>query len=95
MDILYFRSNAYYINLVWEKLKEHKNDFDFNLLKKYTKKFNLSVMRQIGFFLDVLGIDTKDLLLEVRGKNSYSKMTKNSNKFNSKWRLYVDHRLVE
>ncbi len=95
LDILYFRSNAYYASLVWEKLATHKEDIDFNLLKQYAKKFNLDVIRQTGFFLDRLGIDTVDLEKIIHGKTSYSRMTAESKKFDSKWRLYFDRRLIE
>jgi len=95
LDILYFRSNDYYMSLVWEKLKNYKNDMDFSLLKKYTKKFNLTIIRQVGFFLDRLGIEAKDLLGLVHGKTSYGKMTNDSKEFNAKWRLYFDSRIIE
>lgn len=95
LDILYFRSNQYYASLVWEKLSEYKQGIDFNLLKQYAKKFNLDVIRQTGFFLDRLGIDTSDLIKSISLKTSYSKMTKDSKDFNSKWRLYFDRNIVD
>jgi predicted transcriptional regulator of viral defense system len=95
LDILYFRSNQYYASLVWEKLSTYRRTLDFKLLKQYAGKFNLDVIRQAGFFLDRLGVDTSDLLKIVSGKTSYSKMTKESKDFNAKWRLYFDHSIVE
>ena len=95
LDILYFRSNAYYASLVWEKLNDYKQTLDFNLLKQYARKFNLDVIRQIGLFLDRLGIDTKDLEKIIHGKNSYGKMTKESKDFNAKWRIYFDRRIIK
>ena len=95
LDILYFRSNAYYASLVWEKLNDYKKDLNFKLVKQYAKKFNLDVIRQVGFFLDCLAIDTENLHKIVVNKSSYSRMTKESKKFNSKWRLYFDHRIIE
>jgi predicted transcriptional regulator of viral defense system len=95
LDILYFRSNAYYVSLVWEKLKNYKRNIDFNILKQYAKKFNLSVIRQIGFFLNRLDIDAQDLREHVKGKTSYSKMTKESKDFDAEWRLYFDHSVIE
>ncbi|MBC8473319.1 MAG: hypothetical protein H8D54_00735 [Candidatus Omnitrophica bacterium] len=95
LDMLYFRSNAYNVSLIWEKLSEYKRDFDFDLMKQYAKKFNLSVIRQVGFFLDRLNIDTEDLHKEVTGKNSYGKMTKECRDFDAKWRLYFDHKLID
>lgn len=95
LDILYFRSNSYYSSLVWEKLNEYKRSIDFEFLKKYAKKFNLDVIRQIGFFLDRLGIDTEDLRERVRGKNSYSRMTREVKDFDAKWKFYFDHSIIK
>lgn len=95
LDILYFRSNRYYTSLVWEKLREYKRMIDFDLLKQYTLKFNMDVIRQTGFFLDRLEIKTDDLLRVVAGKKSYSRMTKESKEFNAKWRLYFDHSIID
>lgn len=95
LDMLYFRSNAYCASLVWEKLSQYKDDFDFDLLKQCAKKMNLDTVRQIGFFLDRLGIGAQDLKELIRGKTSYSKMTKDSKKFDAKWRLYFDDRIIE
>lgn len=95
LDILYFRSNRYYASLVWEKLKEHKRMIDFDIFKKYALNFNLDIMRQAGFFLDRLGIETDDLSRAVSGRTGYSKMTKESKKFDAKWRLYFDHTIIE
>jgi len=95
LDILYFRSNRYYAGLVYEKLKEYKDKIDFGVLKQYAGRFSLDVIRQIGFFLDLLEVDTNDLGVSVSGKTSYSRMTKESKDFNAKWRLYFDRRIVE
>lgn len=95
LDILYFRSNAYYANLVWEKLGDYKQKVDFNLLKKYATKFNLDVVRQTGFFLDLLGVDASDLEKIIKGRLSYSKMTKDSREFSAKWRLYYESGIVK
>lgn len=95
LDILYFRSNAYYAGLVWEKLRDYKNSMDFSLFKKYAGKFSFDVIRQAGFFLDRLDVETADLLRIVRGKKSYSRMTKDSKDFDAKWRLYFERSVVE
>jgi len=95
LDMLYFRSNRYYAGLVWEKLEEYRNTIDFDLLKRYAMKFSLDVIRQTGFFLDKLDIETGDLLNALRGKTSYSRMTNGSKKFNAKWRLYFDDSVIK
>lgn len=95
LDLLYFRSSRYYMSLVWEKLREYEQDIDFKKLKKYALKFNLTVIRKAAFFLDTLGIATDELQARVSGETSYSRMTKDSQQFNSKWRLYFDENIIE
>ncbi len=95
LDMLYFRSTSHYASLVWGKLNDYKQKIDFNLLKKYAAKFTLDVIRQIGFFLDRINIDTSDLEKLVKGKLGYSKMTKNAKEFSSKWRLYFEHSVIK
>jgi len=95
LDILSFRNNRYYAGLIWEKLKEYKKILNFDLLKKYAVKFDMGVIRQVGFFLDRLNIETEGLLKTVSGKTSYSRMTKESKAFNAKWRLYFDNSVIE
>ncbi|NQT67413.1 MAG: hypothetical protein HQ569_07555 [Actinobacteria bacterium] len=95
LDMLYFRKNSYNISLIWEKLTEHRSDFDFKKLIDYTKRFNDTIVRQVGFLLDRLGVETEDLYKIVNGKKSYSKMTNDSKQFSSKWRLYYDHKIIK
>ena len=95
LDIIYFRSTQYYSSLIWEKFSEYRRTLDFDLLKQYARKFNLGVIRQVGFFLDRLGVDTSDLIKIVSGKTSYSRMAKESKDFDAKWRLYFDRSIVE
>jgi len=95
LDMLYFRSNAYYASLVWEKLREYKRRIDFDLLKKYALRLSLDVARQTGFFLDRLGLDATDLEKKVKGRLGYSKMTKDSREFSAKWRLYFEDSIVK
>ncbi len=95
LDMLYFRKNSYNISLIWEKLNEYKRDFDFKKLIEYTKRFNNTIVRQVGLLLDKLGVESEDLYQIIKGKNSYSMMTHDSNQFNSKWRLYCDHKIIK
>ena len=94
LDILYFRSTRYHSNLVWEKLKDYKDRIDFKVLKQYAAKFNFNIIRQVGIFLDKMGIDTKDLHSVVDGEKSYGRMTKESKHFNAKWRIYCDDSII-
>lgn len=95
LDMIYFRKSVYNLDLIWEILNKYRNNFNFQKLKKHTLKLNNSVLRQIGFMLDNLSVDTDDLYESVKGKKSYTRMTENSNKFNSKWRLYFDNNIIK
>lgn len=94
LDMLHFRSSANTVNLVFEKLREHQDQIDFENLKQYAKKFGVSMVREAGFLLDQLGIQTQDLRRVAKLEEGYSKMTSNSDVFNAKWRLYYDHNLT-
>jgi len=95
LDILYFNSSSYYISLIWEKLREHKEDLNFAILHQYAIKYGNAMVRKIGFLLDQLNIRTDDLLKIIKGDSSYAKLTKESKIFNAKWRLYFDPKLIE
>ena len=95
LDMLYFRSSDYVITLVLEKLKEYKDQIDFKKLKNYATKYSLSMVRKIGFLLDQIGVDSQDLLsLSESNKKSHNKLTKTSDLYNAKWRLYYDTHLI-
>lgn len=95
LDILYFRSNTYYASLVWEKLKEGKDNINMRLLKNYAGKMTFDVIRQVGFFLDRLDVKTDDLIKLVKNKGGYSRMTEKSKNFDSKWRLYFEDSVIK
>lgn len=95
LDFLYFRNDTYTMDLVLEKLKTNKSEFDFEKLIAYALKYPITVRRRLGFLLDISGIDTKELVKKVNKSKGYSKLTKNSNKFNAKWRLYYENRFTK
>lgn len=95
LDILYFSSSEYHISLIWEKLKEYKEDFNFDILKRYAVRFGINMARKIGFFTDRLNIQNDDLLKAIKGKTSYAKLTRDSSVFDAKWRLYFDPEFVK
>lgn len=95
LDFLYLNNSFYSASLVYEKIKEHKNDIDFNRLIDYALKFGVSVQRKIGWLLDELEINSDQLLASLRKHGGYSRFTKESKKFNAKWRLYYDNRIIK
>jgi len=92
LDYLYFRNDTYSYELILEKLKENKDGFDFGKLKKYGLRYSLSVKRRLGFLLDLVGVESDELLFESKQRGGFSKLTKDSNKFNAKWRIYYEDR---
>lgn len=95
LDYLYFRNDTYSNDLVLEKLKDNKDDFDFEKLKDYGLLYSLSVKRRLGFLLNLVGEETDELLSGIKKRGGYSKLTKNSNKFNAKWRIYYEDRFTK
>lgn len=95
LDMLYFRSNTATASIVLEKIREYQHDIDLKKFKDYAKRYSLRVVREIGFLLDRLNIETDDLYQSVNVKeNNYSKMTTNADAFDAKWRLYYDSNLT-
>ena len=95
LDILYFRSSRYAVSLVLEKLREYRDQFDFEKLKSYSTKYSLSMVRKVGFLLDQISINTTDLLTDEVKKDSYNKFTQKADQFNAKWRIYYDSHLTQ
>jgi len=94
LDMLYIRNDDYTINLVWEIISNNKSEIDFKKLIEYTKQFNFTVIRKIGFLLDNLGIESDELYNIIKSKRSYSRLTNDSLEFNAKWGLYIDNSLI-
>jgi predicted transcriptional regulator of viral defense system len=95
LDYLYLKKDTYSLNLVWEKLTEHTDEFDFDKLQRYALRCNLTLRRATGFLLDQLGVNSNDLYASVKDRNGYSRLTSEAQNFNAKWRLYYDHRITE
>ncbi len=95
LDILSFGRNTYSIDLVLEKLREHKDDINFERLNKFSEKQTVAVRRILGFLLDKLSIDSSHIYDRIKGLKNCSYMTKDSDKFNAKWRLYCDPNFVD
>ena len=93
--MLYFRSDTLNVSMVLEKLQDYKQDIDFRKLKLYAIRYSLSMVREIGFLLDRIEVETDDLYKTTNIKgNSYSKMTSTADAFNAKWRIYYDSQLT-
>lgn len=93
LDLLHFKRNAYTVDLVLEKLLEHKKDLNKEIFKKYSKKQTITDIRLLGFLFDKADTDSNYLLPLVKAKKNCSFMTPGSKVFNAKWRLYHEKHL--
>ncbi len=91
LDYLSLRRNATSLSLVFEKLREHKNGFDFSKMMNYAKTYTLTIQRNLGFILDTIGVSSDALFaIASKKKSGFSKMHAKAKVFNAKWRLYYD-----
>jgi predicted transcriptional regulator of viral defense system len=95
LDYLYLKNDAYSLNLLWEKISENADRFDFSKLRDYALRCNLRLRRTTGFLLDLLEADARQLHDSITEHRGYSLMTSDSATFDTKWRLYYDHRVIE
>ncbi len=88
IDMANFHKSQYSIDLVIEKLLEHKNDLDIARLNEYLARFPAVTIKTFGLVFDLLGIYSDKLYELVKTKRSTHWMLPGDNKFNAKWRLY-------
>lgn len=90
IDFLVYRRTANNIDLVLEKLKEHKDDFDFNSMVDLASNSSIVVKRSLGFLFDLIGIDSSELYKQIEKRRDYSLLCSKKELFNAKWRIYID-----
>ena len=90
VDMVNFHRSTYAVDLVIEKLREHKNDLDFVRLNESIGKLSMTTVKIFGFIFDLLNIDSGQLLIITKKNRRAHRMTVNAEIFNSKWRLYYD-----
>ncbi|MCF7820612.1 MAG: hypothetical protein K9M44_04050 [Candidatus Pacebacteria bacterium] len=95
LDYLYLENSFYSASLVFEKIKNYKDEIDFEELENFALKFGASVQRKLGFLLDQINVDTSKLLVNVKKQKGFSRFTKESKTFNAKWRIYYDDRIIK
>lgn len=95
IDFLHFRKDSYTVDLMLEKLREVKGSIDVKKLLRYLKKHPVTVQRRFGFLLDIVGIDASELHFQIKKLSGFTKLTKDSTLFNSKWRLYYEDRFIK
>lgn len=90
VDMVNFHRSIYAIDLVIEKLREHKNDLDFARLNQYVGKLSKTTIKIFGFIFDLLCIDSSQLLKLAKQTRGAHRMIAGARSFNAKWRLYYD-----
>lgn len=90
VDIVNFRKSKLAIDVVIEKIINHKHDLDFNKFNEYLAKSNSTTIKIFGLIFDLLNIDSNQLQELIKTKKSTSWMLVGDKKFNAKWRLYYD-----
>jgi Predicted transcriptional regulator len=88
IDMVNFHKSEYAIDLVIEKLQEHKDDLDIAQLNDYISRFSLTTVKIFGLIFDLIGINSDKLYELVKAKNGTHWMLSGDSKFNAKWRLY-------
>ncbi|MEK7680498.1 MAG: hypothetical protein AAB348_00390 [Patescibacteria group bacterium] len=90
IDMVNFRRSKLTIDVVIEKIINHKQDLDFNHFNKYLSKFSGTTIKILGLIFDFLSIDSSKLYELVKHKHGTHWMLAGDKKFNAKWRLYYD-----
>ena len=94
IDMLTYKRTIHSVDLVIEKLLTYKDEFDFKKIIEISKKSSITIKRILGFILDSINVDSNELYEDIKNNNNYSYMTKDSNLFNSKWRLYINEKFL-
>jgi predicted transcriptional regulator of viral defense system len=88
LDMLNFKRTVHSMDVVLEKLREHRGNIEIARLNEFSEKQSVTVQRILGFLFDKAGIESSYLYNLTKGKDSNSHMAKDSELFNAKWRLY-------
>lgn len=94
IDFLIYRRTVNNIDLVIEKLKNNKKDFDFKQFIELSNSCSITTVRTLGVVFDLAGVNSDELYRQVKNNRNHSFMTSASNIFNAKWRIYIDQHYV-
>ncbi len=90
IDMIQYSRTALSVDMVIEKLKDHKDQIDFVRLEEYLKKSPLSVVKVFGFIFDLLKIDSENLYEFTKKNRSVVLIDKESEEYNSRWNVYYN-----
>lgn len=95
LDMIHFQRSIHSLDLVLEKLRVYKENFDFEKLKDLARDQSVTVKKILGFLLDQSGINSDSIHALVKNNEGSSLMTKDSDKFSAKWNLYYHDHFAE
>jgi predicted transcriptional regulator of viral defense system len=87
MDMVNFHKSQYSIDLVIEKLLDHRTDLDLTRLTDYLSRFPITTVKIFGLIFDFLSIDSGELYKLIKPVGTHW-MLPGDKKFNARWRLY-------
>lgn len=91
IDLIQFHRNRYSTDLVLEKLSTFQNQINFQTFVDFALKANLTTRRIMGLLMDIVGLDSHQLLASVQNMGSVSMISVSENNlYNHKWKLYYD-----
>lgn len=90
LDMVQFHRSRLSLSLVREKLAAYYHQLDFERLEELLLRANLTTLRIWGHLLDQLGLDTAQLWARSSESTSVSKVTRHSQVYDAKWRLYYN-----
>jgi predicted transcriptional regulator of viral defense system len=88
LDMIHFQRTINSLDLVLEKLRDYGVSFDLQKLHEFGKNQSVTARKIMGFLLDKANLDSSLIWESVKGAKGASLMTKDSDLFNAKWKLY-------
>jgi len=90
IDAIQFSRSNISLDMVIEKVVEFKDQINLVRLNEYLSKSPIAVQKIFGFILDLLGIETREILKMLNNNKSRVYIVEGSNNYNSKWNIYYD-----
>jgi predicted transcriptional regulator of viral defense system len=90
IDMVQFSRTTVSVDLVIEKIQNHKEQINFARLESYLKKSSKTTEKIFGFIFDLLKIDSTKLYKDSKQNTSTVFIDNESKIYNAKWNLYYN-----
>lgn len=90
VDLIHFRTSKYVIDLVIEKLQNHKDILMVENLIHFISLASQKTVKVFGLAFDLLGWDSRELFQLLSDSRSTHWVDVDDKAFNAKWRIYYD-----